>query len=97
MRLTLPPQIPRDNLALLERLENRILDLLRVLGQTHVLQHHDTAQQQRRRVRQPFARNVRRGTMYRLEDRALIADIPRRRETQPTDEAGAHVGEDVAV
>ena len=65
--------------------------------QVHMLQHHDTTQQQRRRVREPLPRDIRGGTVHGLEDGALVADIARRGQTQTTDQAGAHIGQDVAV
>ena len=69
------------HLPIRQRFENRILDLFRMVIEFHVLQHHHTTQQQRRRIRQPFARDVGRGAMHSLEDGALVADIPRRRES----------------
>ena len=68
-----------------------------MLIEFHMLQHHNTAQQQRRRIRQALARDIRRGAMHGFEDGALIADIARRSETQATDQASAHVGKDIAV
>ena len=35
--------------------------------------------------------------MYSFKDRALIPNVPGRCETQPTNQAGAHVREDVAI
>ena len=62
-----------------------------------MLQHHDTAQQQRRRVRQPFPRYIGSGPMHCLENTAFVANIPRWSKSQPADQTRTHVGEDIAV
>ena len=84
-------------LPISQRIENGLLDPLGVIVQTHVLQHHHAAQQQRRRIRERFARDIGRGTVHGLEDGTFVADISRGREAQPADQAGTHVGQDVAV
>lgn len=70
----------KTHLPIRQRFENRILDLIRMLIEFHMLQHHHTTQQQRRRIRQALARDIRRGAMHGFEDGALIADVPRRSE-----------------
>ena len=84
-------------LPIRERFKNRILDFLRVVIEFHMLQHHHTTQQQRRRIRQTLTRDIGRGAMHGFEDGALIADIARGGETQATDQASTHIGQDIAV
>lgn len=68
-----------------------------MLGQTHMLEHHDGAKEESSRVGKALASNVRSRSVDSLEDRALIADVPRRSETKTPDQASAHVGQDVAI
>lgn len=68
-----------------------------MLIETHVLQHHDTAEKQRSRVSETLAGDVRGGTVDGLEDGALVADVSGRGKTETTDETGAHVRENVSV
>ncbi|KAL9582181.1 MAG: hypothetical protein Q9203_005599, partial [Teloschistes exilis] len=49
------------------------------------------------RVREALACDIRRGTVHGFEYGAFVADVARGREAQPTDQPGAHVGQDVAV
>lgn len=65
--------------------------------QTHVLQHHDTAEQQRSRVGKLLAGDIWRGSVDSLEDGALVADVSGGSETKTTDQAGAQIGQNVAV
>lgn len=62
-----------------------------------MLQHHYTAQQQRCRVRETFARDIGRGTVHGFEDGTFVADVTGGREAQAADQPSAHVGQDVAV
>ena len=84
-------------LALSNDLEDSLLDIARVVIKTHMLQHHDRTQQQRRWVRKLLARNIRRRTVYSLKDGALVTNVARRCQTKPTDQASAHVGQNVTV
>ena len=84
-------------LALGQHVENGLLYPVGMIVQPHMLQHHDTTQQQRRRVGELLALYVRRGPVHRFEDGALIANVAGWCESQPTDQAGAHVGQDIPV
>lgn len=68
-----------------------------MLGEAHVLQHHDTAEQESSRVGETLASNVGGGTVDGLEDGALVTNVTGRGETQTTDETGTHVGQNVTV
>merc|ERR1712230_358969 len=95
--LGLATQVARDGLALGQGLEDGALDLVGVLVETHVLQHHDGREEQGSWVGQALAGDVGRGAVHGLEDGALVADVAGRGQTQTADQAGAHVGQDVAV
>jgi hypothetical protein len=84
-------------LALGESLEDGGLDLVGVLGETHVLQHHDGGKEESGGVGKGLAGDIRSGTMNGLEDGALVTDVAGRGQTETTDETGAHVGENVTV
>ena len=87
----------RTHLALRKGVESRLLDTSSVVGQTHVLKHHDTAQKQSSGVGKTLASNVGGGTVDGLEDRALVTNVTGGGETETTDETGAHVGQNVTV
>ena len=55
-------------LALSKSVKGGLLDTRSVLGETHVLQHHDTAEQESSRVGETLASNVGGGTVDGLED-----------------------------
>lgn len=84
-------------LALSKGIEGGFLDASGVVGQTHVLQHHDTAQKQSSGVGKSLASNVGSRTVDSLEDGALVTDVAGRSETKTADETGAHVGQNVTV
>lgn len=77
--------------------EGGLLDAGSVLGETHVLQHHDTAQKKSSGVGKTLASNVGGGTVDSLEDRALVTDVTGGCQTETTDQTGAHVRQDVTV
>ena len=62
-----------------------------------MLQHQHATQQQGRRIRESLARNIGRGAVHGFEDGTFVADVARGRQAQPTDETGAHIGQDIAV
>lgn len=68
-----------------------------MLVEAHVLQHHDTAEQERSRVSKTFAGNVRSRTVHSFEDRALVTNVSGRSKTETANETGAHVRENVTV
>jgi hypothetical protein len=84
-------------LALGENLEDGLLDVAGLLGETHVSQHHDGAEKKRGGVSELLASNVGRGTVDSLEDGAVVTDVTRGSKTETTDETSAHVGENVSV
>lgn len=90
-------QVGEFYLALSEGSEDRILDATSVLGETHVLQHHDGAEKQSSGVGKTLASNVGGGTVDSLEDRALVTNVTGGGQTETTDQTGAHVGKNVTV
>lgn len=65
--------------------------------ETHVLQHHNAAKEQGSRVGKALASNIGGRAMDSLEDRALPANVTGGSETETTDQASAHVRENVTV
>ena len=80
-----------------EGVEGGLLDASSVLSETHVLQHHDTAQKKSSGVGKTLASNVGGRTVDSLEDRALVTNVTGGGETETTDETGAHIRQDVTV
>lgn len=68
-----------------------------MLEQVHVPQHHQRGQQQRRRVGQPLASNVRCGPVDGLEDRSVLSNVTRGGQTETSDQTGTHIRENVTV
>lgn len=68
-----------------------------MLSEAHVLQHHDGAQEKSSRVGKALASNVRSRAVDSLKDRALIANIARRREAETTDQASAHIRQNITI
>ena len=68
-----------------------------MLGETHVLQHHDGREKESGGVGKALAGDVGSGTVDSLEDGALVTDVAGGGQTETTDETGAHVGENVTV
>ena len=96
-RLGLAAQITSEGLALGESVEDGRLDAVGVVGQAHVPQHHDGAEKQGGGVGEALAGDVGGGAVDGLEDGALVADVARGGETEAANQAGAHVGQDIAV
>lgn len=95
--LGLATQVASQGLALREGVEDGLLNASSVLSKTHMSQHHDGAEQEGGRVSQSLAGNIGSGTMDSFEDGALVTDVARGSETQTTNQAGAHVGQNVTV
>lgn len=87
----------KSYLALCERLENGILDVIGMLVETHVLQHHDGAEEQRSGVSQLLSGNIRGRTVDSLKDGALVANVSGGSQAETANETGAHIGENVSV
>ena len=68
-----------------------------MLGETHVLQHHDGREEESGGVGKALAGDVGSGTVDGLEDGALVTNVTGGGQTKTTDETGAHVGENVTV
>lgn len=87
----------KTNLALSQGVEGSLLDAGSVVVETHVLQHHDTAQKQSSGVGKTLAGNVGSRTVDSLEDGALVTNVTGGGQTKTTDQTGAHVGQNVTV
>jgi len=95
--LGLATEIASQGLALGEGIKDGLLNARGVLGETHVSQHHDGAEEEGSGVGKVLASNIRSGTVNSLEDGALITNVSGGGETEATDQTGAHVGENVTV
>ena len=62
-----------------------------------VAEHHHRALDERQRIGDVLARDVGRAAVHGLEDRPFLAEVGSRNDSQSTHQAGAKVGEDVAV
>ena len=87
----------RAYLALGQGVEDGLLDVVGVVVETHVLQHHDGREQQGGGVGEALASNVGGGTVDGLEDGALVTNVTGGGQTKTTDQTGAHVGQNVTV
>ena len=87
----------KTHLALGESVEGSLLDAVSVLVETHVLQHHDTAEMHSCGVGEALASNIGGGAVDGLEDGALVTNVTGGGETETTDQTGAHVGQNVTV
>lgn len=97
MGLGLAAQVTGQGLALSEGGEGGLLDAVGVVAQAHVAQHHHGGEQQGGGVGEALASDIGGGAVDGLEDGALVADVARGGQAQAADEAGAHVGQDIAV
>lgn len=84
-------------LALGESLEDGGLDLVGLVVETHVLQHHDGGKEQGGGVGKTLAGDVGSGTVDGLEDGALVTNVAGRGQAETADQTGAHVGKNVTV
>lgn len=87
----------KTHLSLGESVEGSLLDAVSVVVETHVLQHHDTAEKHSSGVGETLASNIGGGAVDGLEDRALVTNVTGGGETETTDQTGAHVGQNVTV
>ena len=95
--LSLTTQITSQSLSFSEGLEGSLLDARSMVVQTHVLQHHDGAEEKSSGVGKALASNIRGRAVDGLEDGALVADVAGRSETETADQTGAHVGQNVTI
>ena len=77
--------------------DDRALEPLRRLALAEVLEHELAGEDHRGRIHLVQALVPRRRAVRRLEDRRLDADVRARRDSEPADETGGHVADDVAV
>lgn len=68
-----------------------------MIVKTHVLQHHNRAQQESSGVSKTLAGDIRSGTVNSLEDGALVSNVSGGGKTETTNETSAHIGENVTV
>lgn len=76
---------------------DRVFDALGGGCLSEVPEHHRPRQDHRDRVRETLPRDVGGAPVHGFEDRVLPPDVGARYETEPTHEAGAEIGQDVAV
>lgn len=93
VRLRLSTQIASERLPFCQRAKDGLLDLISVLVQVHVPQHHDGAEKQRGRISKRFAGDVGCGAVYGFEDRAFRANIAGGGKAKAAYEAGRKIGE----
>ena len=89
--------IKETHLALSKHLEDSLLNVVCVVAETHVPQHHQGGKEQGSGVRKLLACNVGGAAVDSLEDGALVTNVARRGQTETTDQTSAHVGQNVAV
>lgn len=97
MSLGLAPKVASQSLALGKRVEGGLLNAVGVLAETHVPQHHHGAQEKGGGVGKALAGDIRSGTVDGLEDGALVTNVARGRQAETTNQASAHVGQNVTV
>lgn len=84
-------------LAFGNRLEDGLLDVVGVVAETHMPQHHHGGEEQSRGVGKLLALNIGRGSVNGLEDGALVTNVSRGGQTKTTDKTSAHVRQNIAV
>lgn len=87
----------KTHLALGKHLEDGLLDVVGVVGEAHMPQHHQGGKEQGRGVRELLARNIGSATVDGLEDGALVTNVTGRSQSETTDQTSAHVGQNVTV
>src|SRR5579862_346037 len=96
LRVGLAAEIAGAHLVLQQHVVDGLLDTFRLVVVAHVVEHHRGREHERERIGDALAGDVGRGTVHRLEDRGVLADVARGRHSQATHEAGVEVREDVA-
>lgn len=84
-------------LALSNSFENGGFNLVGVLVQAHVSQHHDGAEEESSGVGESLASDIGSGAVNSLEDGALITNVAGGSETETTNETSAHIRKDISV
>ena len=90
-------EVRSQALRFLERRVDGAADAGGCLVVAEVFEHHAGGPQERRGVRDAFARNVGRTAVHGFEHRQTIADVARRQEAEAADESAREIGHDVAV
>lgn len=93
----LSTKITGNVLALGDGRERGVLNLVGVLVQSHVAEHHHGREEQGSGVGKTLALDVWGGAVDCLEDGSVATDVSGGGETQSTDETGREVRENVAV
>src|SRR5688500_12778134 len=88
-------KVARHDLALTnDRLES-VLDAVCAFEHIEVSKHHRAGEQQRCGVRDILASDVRRRSVYRLEDRDILADVCARCQTESADKTTGKIRQDI--
>jgi hypothetical protein len=93
----LATKVTSDGLTLSKDAEDGVLDLAGVLGETHVLKHHDGRKQESSGVGEVLAGNIGGRTVDSLEDGALVTNVAGRGQTKTTNETSTHIRQNVTV
>src|SRR5256886_9164758 len=94
---SLAADVARRAFSLTVDLLEGTLDALRRLLFAEVIEHQSCTHQQGSGIGEPFASDVRSGTMYGFEHGAFVADIRAGHNAQPSDKARSEVAHYVAV
>lgn len=90
-------EVSSEVLALLDGLKGGAFNLVGVLVELHVAQHHHRGQQQGGGVGQVLAGNIRSGAVHRLEERSVQTHVAGGRQAEAANQTGAHVGQNITV
>src|SRR5437667_6221037 len=94
---SLAADVARRAFSLTVDLLKGTLDALRRLLFAEVIEHQSCTHQQGSGIGEPFASDVRSGTMYGFEHGAFVADIRAGHQAQPSDKARSQVAHYVTV
>jgi hypothetical protein len=89
-------QIGRDGRPLANHVANRLFDFASRLQFTEVFQQHGPGQNHGCRVGDALIRDVGRAAMHGFENGGIGADVGAGRQSQPANQAGRQIGQDVA-
>src|SRR4029077_5823112 len=89
-------EIRRHAIALLERIAHGRTYARCLAAVADMIEHLCRTEDQRTRIGDALAGDVRRRAVYGFEDRGLGADVRSRRKAEAADETGAEIRDDVA-
>src|SRR5450755_1164701 len=95
-RRCLSPQIAREYSVLLERLIDRLANTLREFTLSYMIEHHACREKEGRRIGDALSGDIGRGTVHRLEDRRVGADVGAWCQSKAADQSRHFIGQDVA-